>query len=441
MTGDRDGTRMVPDTRTTIIVVSDLHLGAGRAASAHRGDLPEPFAHDLAFAHWLDVLREQALVDGGNHWLLLLGDLFDFPRVRSLHKVQAPLQSIDESAIGKLNRIAAGHPDVFAALRRWLASGLLIDIVPGNHDFELMRTAVHEHLGRLLAPPGGMEPVSGKLKVFPWIYYVPGLLYAEHGQQYHDLNSFPALVELETEAPARRYLPPGAALDTFALAVTGKLGPEVDSPDSITRLLRNILHQGPGGVVRVIPGFVRLLAALGVDLVARRLPQHRIRRDRYRSVTLAAQAATTGNPVRVLAEIDRLAETTANGLPGRVVRAGLPGRHAADERPPADYMVRAASRILGILDEAKMGTPFYVFGHSHRPMQVALDVDGSSAFYINGGAWAWQGGKQDPLLTFVRLSWDPTRGEATASLEKWNDQLGKVEPLGTPATVRTRETS
>jgi hypothetical protein len=38
--------------------------------------------------------------------------------------------------------------------------------------------------------PNFSDVIQGNLSFLPWLYYEPGLLYAEHGHQYDSLNSF-----------------------------------------------------------------------------------------------------------------------------------------------------------------------------------------------------------------------------------------------------------
>lgn len=436
---------MTPGEKTTFIIISDLHLAAGSDPVSGQRDPMDSFVQDTAFAHWLDHVREGSATSGGSHRLLLLGDFFDFPRVRLSGADGASSEGAEAQAIAKLDRIAAGHPAVFAALGRWLGAGNPLDLVPGNHDVELMRSAVHRHLSGLLARAADLAQFDPGLNVSPWIYHVPGVLYAEHGQQYHDLNSFPALVWLDGQDAARD-MPLGAAVDTFAQRVTAKLGPAVDAPDSIARLLRNVARTGPRGAARVAPDMVRLAAVVGRHLITRWLPRHHSRRERYRIAVLPGQAKETGIPVETLARIDRLAESTANRLPARVAAASWrqlgrrPASGTSGTRLAADYLVRAATEIHRLLDDAGAGTAFYVFGHSHRAGQQALGVGPSAAVYLNSGTWAGQAAGTNPPLTFVVVTWDPALGEATAALQHWNDHLRQIEPIGTPARVRPNAT-
>jgi hypothetical protein len=107
----------------------------------------------------------------------------------------------------------------------------------------LGRTPVQRHLRRLLARAGGIAEDAVDLTVYPWLYYVPGLLYAEHGHQYHDLNSFPALVRDDTALSDRPAPPLGAAIDRLVLRVTHEIGSDIEDPDSLS----GVMHSGVVG--------------------------------------------------------------------------------------------------------------------------------------------------------------------------------------------------
>lgn len=87
----------------------------------------------------------------------------------------------------------ATRPDFFAGLRRFLGAGFPIDVVSGNHDVDLVRPAVRTRLRELLGTGGG-EGDGGGVRFHPWIYYVPGVLYAEHGHQHAALSAFTRVV-------------------------------------------------------------------------------------------------------------------------------------------------------------------------------------------------------------------------------------------------------
>ncbi|HEY3020255.1 MAG TPA: hypothetical protein VGJ32_08685, partial [Solirubrobacteraceae bacterium] len=153
--------------------LSDLHMADGGPA--------DPFHDDAALALLVDDLAAAARPGGPARRLVLLGDVVDLVIAGASGQGAA-------AAVAGLERIAAAHPQVFAALARAARGGLAVDVVPGNHDAELALPAVARALAVLV--PGA--------RVRPWLVHVPGLVLAEHGQQHHAINRFPALPALAT---------------------------------------------------------------------------------------------------------------------------------------------------------------------------------------------------------------------------------------------------
>jgi UDP-2,3-diacylglucosamine pyrophosphatase LpxH len=200
-----------------IIVVSDLHLAAGKnQLGVYTGS--ENFFADDAFERFLSYTTNQL---GDRQAVLVLnGDTFDFLRVTEFpgkvpvvsmatkvkqflySEVRKPivpaqcnapdsslavwqqelskvgidktlqelenslsdrekkygLETDDYKTIYKLLRIRIGHPAFFTALSRWLSCGHRLVITKGNHDLELVWPAVRHYIRLLLAsPPGGGE--------------------------------------------------------------------------------------------------------------------------------------------------------------------------------------------------------------------------------------------------------------------------------------------
>jgi hypothetical protein len=133
---------------------------------------------------------------------------------------------LEGATLAKLERRAAGHPAVFSALGAFAASALRISIIVGNHDIELIRASTRDRFLELVSRLSGNPHVAGRITFHPWIYYVPGLLYAEHGSQYHDLNSFRTLL-----SPYRRGddneidLPLGSRLSLYLIDLIESIEP------------------------------------------------------------------------------------------------------------------------------------------------------------------------------------------------------------------------
>ena len=166
-----------------VVLLSDLHLGAGTVPTGCGSFWDDLFDGDSefeAFARWL--------VEAGATRLVLLGDTIDFHRV----PLEGAAFARDASeAIDQLDRVARSHPRFFGALRMLIGAGLGVDVVVGNHDVELARHEVQARFAALAGQDGwsGTSPLESP-RFHNWFMYLPGVLYAEHGNNYHDINSF-----------------------------------------------------------------------------------------------------------------------------------------------------------------------------------------------------------------------------------------------------------
>src|SRR6478672_2128008 len=150
---------------------SDLHLDPDGA---------DPRGTDGAVADFVDAV----VLDSGapGRHLVLLGDTFQ------LSKAQ-----VGSGNIGlRIRETVAGFPRAFAGLRRCLANGVEVHFVCGNHDYPLMGPQQRAQLSRFLA---GASVNPGALPRFHcWLLHVPGLFYAEHGNQHDELSRLPMLL-------------------------------------------------------------------------------------------------------------------------------------------------------------------------------------------------------------------------------------------------------
>ena len=70
------------EAEADFILVSDFHLAAGESSPTGNGNGREEFFSDAPFAHLLDALLDRARKETRRWRLVLLGDVFDFLRVR-----------------------------------------------------------------------------------------------------------------------------------------------------------------------------------------------------------------------------------------------------------------------------------------------------------------------------------------------------------------------
>ena len=187
----------------TYLVISDLHMTSGRDPVSGRWSPTEDFFWDEEFREFLAHHSRR-----GPCTLIINGDMFDFLQVLVLptedeaaaygirkDDIQPTygLRCSEAASIFQADKMIDGHPLFFDALSGFLARGHQIRIIKGNHDVQLFWERVQDRIvGRLEAmlPNAKRGSVRQNLQFLPWFFYVPGLLFVEHGNQYEAATSF-----------------------------------------------------------------------------------------------------------------------------------------------------------------------------------------------------------------------------------------------------------
>jgi UDP-2,3-diacylglucosamine pyrophosphatase LpxH len=362
-------------TESKLAVVSDLHLGGGPRAAGWGAGFSDEFTDDQAFSDFLCWLSQ-----GPESRLVFLGDTFDFLRVPVIGTRTGLFARSDAEAVAQLNRIATAHPIVFKTLSAALAAGVQVDFVSGNHDAELIRPAVQDRLCMLL---------GAHARFHPWLLYIPGLLYAEHGHHHHDVNAFGRPLYPYANGDRRLERPPAAWL--------GDLRRVSASPRHWWRDAMTGLHGRPS--VRT--------------------------RGEYLAKLLPAHADEIGLSERVLAELHHLASYSPLRIGRRLARTRL---QRGEDR---DYMLIAAAAVHDLMTRNKLSVPFYAFGHTHAAMLSPLATNAS---YLNSGTWSttsW--GRTSIRRTWIEITAD--NRAASARLFHW---AGAARPLADRFTREER---
>jgi len=368
-----------------LVLVSDLHLGGGPEAAAAGPGFADPFDQDDAFVQFLGYLRRRE--EGRPYRLVLLGDTLDFLRVPVTGPRTGLYARDDAEAVGQLDRIHAAHRSVFGGLAGTLASGVPVDVVVGNHDVELARPAVRDRLRALLGDDHGCPPEGlTSLRFHPWGYHVPGVLYAEHGNHYHDINTFDRPLH-----PFRR----ARLLERPPAARLGGL---------------RRLGSGPAARPWIRDALADLLPRRRVDSTAR---------SAYRA-RLPAYADELGLAGDVVTRLHELGGTSVLRIMRRLLRTRLAGGPAFAEQLP-----QVAALVHEALSSSGQAAPCYVFGHAHVAQHLRLA--GTGACYLNTGTWSTDGAESAPASARrrggARCTWvDIDRGvggRPTATLLRW----------------------
>jgi UDP-2,3-diacylglucosamine pyrophosphatase LpxH len=362
----------------TVWIVSDLHLDANPDTAA--------MARSDAFARFLSQLAAYQLDhEATPNQLVILGDFMDLPNT-----------TIDEARTA-IEGIAIAHGKVLTALNVVLSTGLDLIVVPGNHDIELTIEDVFSVLSRCL---NVNTDGNGSVKLSPWIYYIPGLMYAEHGNQHHDINWFSNVL-------TPTYMDDHERIQRTA----ARWWSHLRSPDD----------NDPSGPRSQLTG----LAALTNSL--RRRPSWAMPYDRYIATVAVPYGASIEIGAEAVRALDattrrgslsiflRLARKPVQRFWARFRHSGDPSASVGRER----YLRDAVPDVVAITRSHGIGVPFYVFGHTH--VASSSPVDGE-AVYLNAGTWSGQlptdrASQPELWFTFLKIT------DTSADLMRWDDSL------------------
>lgn len=406
---------MPPESKESLIILSDLHLASGIDPHTQKLTRQEDFFSDSAFAHFVDHLLHRAADEHRTWRLLLLGDVFDFLHVPDPSSAEHN-HSLAESALEKLDRIAAGHPVFFEALGRFSAAGFPLGVMPGNHDIELLFPLVQQRLVELVARFTSQAALP--IHFYPWIYYIPGLLYAEHGQQHHDLNTFPMLLKLaQHESCTTKDLPIGSHFDNYLYALLDRLDPQAECIKPPLAALRRAIRARPIAVLMA----VRLHLAF-FKVLMRQVTHAGTTKTIRKEPLLESYAAEIGLNTPTLKALNHLSSTSGLSIVKRLLCKSLQKTKPGN----GDYLHQAARNIHEILKAADLNVRYYVFGHSHAAGQFPLSGD-DTAWYLNSGTWTTLPPEVCPTpshlqpLTYIEMDCET----AAAHLWLWDDTHGQ----------------
>jgi UDP-2,3-diacylglucosamine pyrophosphatase LpxH len=353
---------------SSLIIVSDLHMGDGGPNERFRSDeLLRPF---------IDRLEELLGRSPESVRLLLLGDLLDLSLVgRASPSQMASRQLRDALLIERIDEVTSAHRGVFDALKAFIERGGTVHVVPGNSDGALRVPRVWDHFRESVLEGCNTFGSDARLRLHPWIYHIPGVVYAEHAHQYHEINSFPALLQgLRHDGPEQLQTI-GSLLDAYA----GRRHAEpTDSRKGATRWAASVTAQYMrASMFRRTIGYVTLL------------------KEYAREVAL---------PPALMVEVEALGSRAVwrSGL--RALTRFRTSRARRQALSSDAYVKDAALRIHRAARRHGSPALFYVFGHTHTPDIARMD-EGPSR-YVNCGTWSTppEGSPAQPATPYVHIT-------------------------------------
>lgn len=364
--------------------------------------------------------------------LIFNGDTFEFDLVKSHPEgVKVPTEGLpptSEASVFKIQRILSDHVELVHGLARFLAAGNRVVFVMGNHDRELCYPEVQEVLRTTVAraaPVGSGPRVAANICFQPWFVYRPGVLYAEHGQQYDATCSYRDV--LDPIVPADRQHAPevetnfGSLMGRHTLSRLGTFNPYNDESFilsfggylrhwldnywpkrsffaayfiAVWHALWEIFARGRRAAKRkgrdegrylayardqgVEPGFIAMVERLASPPIIEkpRLVIHELWLDRFAfmfaALALIIVAAT-------------MVKTWSQGLLLLVLVPAFVFVFRAMGRGSLALQERARWGLVAEQIATRLRVPVVCFGHSHRPERRPLTGGGR---YYNLGSWA-----------------------------------------------------
>lgn len=454
------------------LVVSDLHLcDIEEHADGWKAHKSARHSVDQDLTDLLDTFADDSS-DGRPRVLVLNGDIFDFDLVTrvpqapdfpvsALERTRGLLPTAAKSA-WKLRRMMQDHRRFMLSLARFAARGHRIVYVMGNHDRELHFPEVQQaFLSELrdCAASLGAALADDAVGFEPWFYYVPGVLYAEHGQQYDYYNSFRFVLSpvVETRQGKEIALPMGNLSNRYLVNRMGFFNPHAS--DYILNVFHYAMHwlrfyafTRRSIVFNWFFGSLMVMARLlSLKKWIHKKPanyeellEHAGHRAGLPLATIHSLSALHRAPItmrfyRILREfwIDRLLLAVVMVLLGTGLALSPAPDWAKVMVPlstfPLLYFIyeslargetifsaeheipRYAMRIASLLD-ARVVT----FGHTHRPRVVPL---GREAVFVDTGTWAPMspgGAPSEAVPGYMNyLTVDSDNGRVTHTLGSW----------------------
>ncbi len=191
-------------TEKTILVISDVHLGAGRMVDGHKNFL-EDFYLDQEL---VDFLKFYSTKEYANREVevVINGDFFDFLAVPYIKFFDDEYWS-EEAAVEKLKLILEAHFEVIEAINQFLMiKKKKIVLLVGNHDAELILPAVQRLLLSYID-----EKVQERFVILddPTVAYIPEAgIHIKHGHEYELAHFFTKDNIIHDSEGKNYFLPP-----------------------------------------------------------------------------------------------------------------------------------------------------------------------------------------------------------------------------------------
>jgi len=404
--------------KQTVIVVSDLHVGGGKADP---GD--DHVFDENQFCSFLSELSHSSDGVSGDIELFINGDFLEFAQTNEtayqINSTEAWCS--EQESLEKLESIIAGHKPIFDAMRQFRKSGNKITIAAGNHDVDLFWPVVQK---RIKEEAGEVSYALGE----EWYSRFGGKLRISHGHQYDPANRFQhwnnPYTSNSPDGVKRLEMCPGTFFMVHFLNALEKKYPFADNIKPLGALAKLLLKDDTRGAAP----FIWMIAKLSVSHPGVTLsmdePEHWVKDFPGRVVSLMRTNSELGVQIRTWYRIyidndpsDRSVEMAIKDEDTlySLLMAVMANLERAEwmktmskislhsELLGTDEGTLGLARSLTIDDKAqlrlvakelidRMGAQVVVMGHTHKTDHLSYDDGGE---YFNPGSWTRNADQKD----------------------------------------------
>lgn len=455
----------------SLLLLSDVHLGSDLNDSGETHPRSDEIDADLAAC--LSFYAREKPGPLAERWrLIVVGDFVDFVGMsvdpRPGDKLASDL-SESEKAYGmggaedrvlvKLARAEERHPDVFEALRTFVAAGNAITFMQGNHDLEMHWDAVQNAFrDRVCSDDASRSRVDFE----PWFVHREGFVYVEHGHQYDPFCSVPyILAPVSPREPNRVFPSLSDALLRYIVRRTPGMKEYGHEGRGLMSYITWGISLGFDGAVGLTRRFIECITMLRHVAAGYATPEGKAIKQAH-DARLALRARTSGIPKEKLENALSLHAPSLGSTPRLVMASVMLDRLGASalaalglvvalalQQWVAVFVILVVFALLHVelsagrpdIDPAKLmaeratdlvrlfPSSFVVMGHTHVPDTREL----GAATYVNLGSWAEgkpdDGEKQPYRAARTHLVIHEQSDRHEAELRAWKD--GKPSAMHT----------
>lgn len=454
-----------------IYVISDLHLASGLNTSSNYVGT-ENFYADESFVRFLDHL--QSIKTAKQALLIINGDFIDFLRITDIpesdndfenwqsmlaavgveksvyqlrqsivkKELEYGLKTHDFKSVWKLHICITGHRKMFDRLALWLYEGNELIISKGNHDLEWYWQAVRDYLqywfATSIAEQQGLNVKEAMEKIvltqtlfIDHSMVIDDKLYLEHGHRYENTTAVKGAPVIDNKEELN--LPFGSFFNRYLINRVELLYPYLDNVRPTQNILLILFRERFPFAIKMLFHYVPFMLLI----IPKKLVWQTLKYLITFLIVIVVPLLITGyavyknlphssspsNPSFIMQQVISIAKNLGllflSYLFARImvlVKLQSPGSFYPD-----------AKEIFSTVPGIKIVS----FGHTHNPEQIK-DLNG---WYFNTGTWipVYESSSSDVRFdrtyTFLQINKDKDGELICASLQRWNDDALRYDPL------------